>query len=381
MSSAQSSVQFADTDLVSRGAEQAMGEDADVTGERRRLDDIGDDDIIADGGTQIMSWDLGDIGDDDIIADGGTQIMSREAELALAPTELAPVMRPRSRLFGAPWSNPSMPAYVQQPVRSIVHGAPHAQSHLGSIAPLAIDGAPVRRDAVLHLPAIPHAPVPGLPRNTSLLAAAVVGGAAFCAAVVIALVSFGGAADTASRGTTPAPREAQKGAVRSAVIETPETTPQKAEPPPGTPDEDGMPVYTPSSLPSAPPVRDPHAAPSRGAAGSPSFARPAPGNVVSRDGSGPARPAAPIAPAAQPAPASEPVPPPVAAAPPPRPAGPAPKTGTITVPASLMTVMVDGDYVRVQGGRIVVSCGRHRVNAGRGTQTVDVPCGGVASLL
>ncbi|MBX3206610.1 MAG: hypothetical protein KF764_16170 [Labilithrix sp.] len=46
-----------------------------------------------------------------------------------------------------------------------------------------------------------------------------------------------------------------------------------------------------------------------------------------------------------------------------------------------MTVMVDGDYKRVQGGRIVVSCGRHRVNAGRGTQNVDVPCGGVVSVM
>ena len=46
-----------------------------------------------------------------------------------------------------------------------------------------------------------------------------------------------------------------------------------------------------------------------------------------------------------------------------------------------MTVMVDGDYKRVQGGRIVVTCGKHRVNAGRGTQMVDVPCGGVASAM
>ncbi len=46
-----------------------------------------------------------------------------------------------------------------------------------------------------------------------------------------------------------------------------------------------------------------------------------------------------------------------------------------------MTVMVDSDYRRVQGGTIVVSCGRHRVNAGRGTQSVDVPCGGSVSMM
>jgi hypothetical protein len=46
-----------------------------------------------------------------------------------------------------------------------------------------------------------------------------------------------------------------------------------------------------------------------------------------------------------------------------------------------MTVIVDGEYRRVNGGRLVVPCGKHRVNAGRGTQTVDVPCGGVASVM
>ncbi|MDF2695943.1 MAG: hypothetical protein K0S65_4326, partial [Labilithrix sp.] len=81
MSNSQSSVQLADKDARGQGASLAGAS----------LDDLGDDDIIADGGTQIMVGGIADLGDDDIIADGGTQIMSREPSSldALAATILA----------------------------------------------------------------------------------------------------------------------------------------------------------------------------------------------------------------------------------------------------------------------------------------------------
>jgi hypothetical protein len=59
---------------------------------------------------------------------------------------------------------------------------------------------------------------------------------------------------------------------------------------------------------------------------------------------------------------------------------PAPTTGVVQVSPSLMTVLVDGDDKRVSNARVVVTCGRHRIDAGRGTRIVDVPCGGVATV-
>jgi len=271
----------------------------------------------------------------------------------------------------------SAPFPVSLPSVVISEAAP-PPNRPASIAPLAIDVAPGRAlpDATLKL--APVRRLAGVPKtNAPVLAAAIAGGLAVCAAAAIGIASF---SSPGGPGTTPVtaarPREAERGAVRSAVIETPETTPQKVAPPPGTQDEDGTPVYSPGALPSAPPVR--------GTSGSSPASSPVAQAALSARTSpaGAPRSRRPLAPAQPPA-SSEPVPPPVAAAPPPpapRPAAP-PTTGTIEVPGSLMTVMVDGDYKRVQGGRIVVTCGRHRVNAGRGTQMVDVPCGGVASVM
>ncbi len=388
----------------------------------------------ADGGPNDGAWSSElELGDEDLIADGGTQIMSREPTLrspsaraldaepmsqsaldALAAT--IPAKRPlnvvitldTSDTSDATPSRDAPTAAATQPIheldpddleeeeqrrlertqpfdRSRLFGAPHT-STLASFAPVAIDVPYAHPDATLKLPPVPH--VPGLPKsNTPLIVGALGFGIALCAAVAIAIVSFTAGADVSERTkSTPTvaakPREAQKGVVRSAVIETTETTPQKAAAPPGAQDEDGTPVYSPSALPSAPAYVGREA----GGSAAPSSAQ------TSRAASttAPARTVKPATSAAPPAVVPEPPPTPVvaasAAAPlapatPSRPAAPPATTGTIEVPASLMTVMVDGDYKRVQGGRIVVSCGKHRVNAGRGTQVVDVPCGGVASVM
>jgi len=287
-------------------------------------------------------------------------------DLAVSPT-LPPAAARSSAHF--PVSLPSV----------VISEAAPPQNRPASIAPLAIDLAPGRAlpDATLKLPPVRH--VAAVPKtNAPVLAAAIAGGLALCAAAVIGIASF---SSSGGLGTTPVtaarPREEERGAVRSAVIETPETTPQKVAPPPGTEDEDGTPVYSPGALPSAPPIRETSGAsrPSSPVAQAASSARTSP--------AGAPRSQRTLSPAQPPA-ASEHAPPPVAVAPPPpapRPATPPPTTGMIEVPKSLMTVMVDGDYKRVQGGRIVVTCGKHRVNAGRGTQMVDVPCGGVASAM
>jgi hypothetical protein len=453
---------------VSNSPSQSFAPLADTSLGAQPTFDLGEDDIIADGGTQIMAGGLADLGDEDIIADGGTQIMSREPEpAAVAPIPLAPETArihdldpddleeeelkrsyssassrgrsyssassrkrsyssassrertqpfDRSRIFGAASATPASlppvagavhvtpqptaaaflvqpPPYAARPTTGTLPSAkmlplhhlpsvvitelPPVQNRPGSIAPLAIDVGPVplAPDATLKLP--PIRPRPVVAKNQTLLAAAIGSGIAVCAAAVIALVAFrstddiGRSAPTVTGATRP--REAQKGAIRSAVIEKPETTPQKAAAPEGTRDEDGTPVFSASSLPSAPPLGHAASADGHGFVSSTPAGAPAnPGRVASA-------PRTTIPPKA----AAEPVPPPAAPTPAPAPVAPraVPTTGAIEVPGALMTVMVDGDYKRVQGGRIVVSCGKHRVNAGRGTQVIDVPCGGVASVM
>lgn len=395
-----------------------------------------DEELIADGGTKIMERGPAELGDEDIlIADGGTQVLDRslvtntkkpaslpppvptklsalDALAATIPAKIKPIpvapetMRieeldaddldeeqrvnatmpfrrievvetPRSAslptsAYGSLAPSPTR-ASTQLPTVMIHEAKP--TNRPASIAPIAIDIPPRSpADATLKLPPVRVAPPKS---NTAVVATIVVSSLALCAAAIIGLVSLGGSSDdatTAARSSTTTtvaakPREAKQSAIRSAIIETPETTPQKAAPPPGERDANGTPVFSASSLPSAPTDV------------MPSSASPTPARVAStpapatRPASSPAaRPAK--APAVAPPPAAEPAPAPVAAAPAPR-----PTTGTIQVPGGLMTVMVDSDYRRVQGGTIVVSCGRHRVNAGRGTQSVDVPCGGSVSMM
>jgi hypothetical protein len=454
---------------LSPAGETKLGDDplsVDATWEFPELGDLGDDDIIADGGTQIMpreaGRELGDLGDDDVIADAGTQIMPRAPErvpASVAPAPMEPQIPPapktapiheldsddveleleeeqrpvvhtqpfdRSHDFSDPSSRGSQPtqqspAWHHAPVArpdlalsptpgpvasrpsiplvahhlpSVMINDPAPAVRPASIAPLAIDIAPARftPDATLKLPPIRHARIPNPKKRTWLMTGAIAGGLALSAAAVIALVSFRSTDDTsASRAESTStvaakPREAEKGAVRSAVIETPETTPQKAAPLPGERDENGTPVFSANSLPSAPEGREsgPHAgpsAPSRGASAShaPPAGAAAPARATSSAPATRTSSAKATAPAAAPGTAPAPVAgPSPTAAPSPRPVS---TTGTIEVPASVMTVMVDGDYKRVQNGRIVVTCGKHRVNAGRGTQVVDVPCGGVTSAM
>jgi len=399
---------------------------AEGAGER----DLGDEDIIADGGTQIMCGEpmprahvpslASESPDAPSSLDALSAAIPAKREPALVATSNvvppAPVTQPiheldpddleeeeqrriertqpfdRSHLFGAPRpvaARPSAPLETRAYHPSVVinDAPPQQHSRPASVVPVAIEVAPARAvpDATLGPPARRH--VPGIPSsNTPVIAAVIAGGLALCAAAAIALVAIRGAGgpETSPKSTPTVaakPREAQKGAVRSAVIEPPETTPQRAAAAPGTKDEDGTPVYSPDALPSAPSYvgHDATGSSTHGSSSTTSF-----GQAHARPPSTPApstaKPAAPVRPETAP----EPAPPPVVAAPPPatpRAAVPPPVTGIIEVPGSLMTVMVDGEYKRVRGGRIVVSCGKHRVNAGRGTQVVDVPCGGVTSVM
>ncbi len=296
--------------------------------------------------------------------------------------------------FAAPSQRPQTPSFTPAPLPSVVIAEPPQTHHRpASIAPLAIDLTPV------HIPPMARVPeatqklpamrvMPRANNKLNIIAGAIAGGVAICAAAIIGVVSLssddGGSASTSTSKTQPTvaakPREAQQGSARSAVIETPETTPARAASPLAARDEDGIPLSSPNALPSAPGAKgfaaqddrnEPAPTPRMSTGSSNTSAAKKPATVAAK--------AAPeSAPAAQPAtpPAAAPAP---APAPTPRPAAATSTTGTIEVPANMMTVMVDGDYRRVQGGRIVVSCGKHRVNAGRGMRDVDVPCGGSVS--
>lgn len=298
--------------------------------------------------------------------------------------------------FAAPSQRPQTPSasFTPAPLPSVVIAEPPQAHHRpASIAPLAIDLAPVQMPPMARVPeATQKLPamrvMPRANNKLNIIAGAIAGGVAICAAAIIGVVSLssddGGSASTSKSQPTVAakPREAQQGSARSAVIETPETTPARAASPLAARDEDGIPLSSPNALPSAPGAK--------GFAAQDDRNEPAPTPRMSTGSSNanagtakkPAAVAAKAAP--EPTPATQPAAQPAAApapapAPAPRAAAATSTTGTIEVPANMMTVMVDGDYRRVQGGRIVVSCGKHRVNAGRGMRDVDVPCGGSVS--
>jgi len=265
-----------------------------------------------------------------------------------------------------------------------------------SIPPFAVDIPPaegtLKLPAQLMVPAFAHAassrPTGAKNNQMTILAAAIGGGVALCAAALIALIVFATSETPASSPaatpaapttkmvvSTPKPREAQQSSIRSAVIETPETTPRKIESALPSRDESGTPVTSTAALPSVPSG----VSASTGAA-SASTGRAEPKEKKSKASSAGTQPPPP--PASEPV-AAAPIAPPAAPVAPPTAAPvshPTSTTGTIDIPGSLMTVMVDGEYRRVTGGKIIVSCGRHKVNAGRGTQILDVPCGGTASV-
>lgn len=391
------------------------------------LDDlVSDDDIIVDGGTQIMPRPLPppkiparrQVSTPPppavkppalVAADRGVPSVIVPSVIVEVPSETTTESVPddegerrlnrtqrfdRALVFGAPPGDgvagppPQVASSAQHIPTSAAWPLAPAQAPQNrptSIMPLAVDVAPAQTTPEPS-PAIEH--VPGVPKsNLPVIAAAVAGGFALCAALV--WVFFSVTTDPPDGKAGPAvalKREAQTSPLRSVVIESPETTPEKAASSPGEEDED-MPLTAPVALPSAPAGAartSPHKAAPRGA----SAAEPRAASASAPRGASATAPAtpAPGAPAPDPegtAAAPSPAPPaaPPVPAPPPRPAAPRRTTGTIVVPSSLMTVMVDGVYKRVKNGRVVVSCGTHRVNAGRGTQTVDVPCGGAVSVM
>lgn len=258
-----------------------------------------------------------------------------------------------------------------------------------SIAPMAVDAVPVnsRADATLKLPPV-RASAAGRHLRSPFFPWAVAGGIAL-AAMILAPIVGSLASSPAPAHAAGTPREVQSGRTRSAVFEQPETAPLRTLPT-AEPEADREATMTatiaaaqsPHDLPS---LRDSETKPSAAALAAAPRSKPAAASAIvaapSPKGNvhppvahppAPARPsAAPAAPAPEPARVSAPAPAPK----------PAATTGVVLVPDSMMTVTVDGEYRRVQGGRVVVSCGRHKITAGvKGTQIVDVPCGGSLAL-
>lgn len=202
------------------------------------------------------SGDLPELDDDDLIADGGTEVMRRQAAFAAAETEsknapvpvsiplapsTAPMLPPveddreeaqrridrtqpfdRAAIFGATPTPPSA-AWPVAPVAT----------RPTSIAPMAMD-TPVELPVVNYLPTVPTSPVISLAIGGALM---------LCAAL---LVTFGVRSLSAHQASPPvatvAPAEAQTIPARRDV-EIPE--------PPAKDDED-MPVISSQALPSAP---------------------------------------------------------------------------------------------------------------------------------
>lgn len=338
---------------------------------------------------------LDDLADDDLAGEtkiDRTQPFDRDVVVAAAAEQALAL--PGLSLPNATGGLPALPSVMVSP----------------SIAPFSIDvPSPPSGDGTQKLPAahahpqqpryyVMQAAPPPKSNQMTVLAAAIGGGVALCAAALIALIVFATSEENTRTGAGPSsspkpvttaplpkqaaqplgppkPREAQQSSIRSAVIETPETTPRKVDPPTPAQDESGTPVTSPLALPSAPSSSTPKGASAASADTNPP--------LVKEPKEKKAKSSATVQPPPPPEPAAVAPPP----SPPPTPAPattPAPKVtstvGTIDIPGSLMTVMVDGEYKRVSGGKVVVQCGRHKVNAGRGTQIVDVPCGGSISV-
>jgi hypothetical protein len=340
-------------------------------------------------------------GADPVITDGGTEVLSRSAfeaakaaSFAFAPTDALPATPPRlpppplddlflddfgdaTRLdLDPPFAEQFAAASVESPIPPSARGLTtdpspvsatatwaEADARSTSIAPLAFDVAPSPSspDATLKYPAYAHRASPSVAppvavarssRAVTILAATISAGVALSVGILATALVLKGtpSSSTATRGVAVA-------APRSAVIVPPQASPSQTEP--------GATASDNSLSASAAPAAD----------------------EEPKEPKKKKRKTAPLTSAWLDAPEPTPEPLPPAAAEPPRPP-PAPvvalrdqTTGILEVPTSLKTVMIDGDYRRAGAGRVVVTCGRHKVNAGRGTHTVDVPCGGSVSVL
>lgn len=316
-----------------------------------------------------------------------TQPIERTPELmaALAKTQLPTQFPQLQQMAQAHRSVPPAPVTEKNLARTL----PVNSRRPSSIAPVAMDVPPPvayrpAPDATQKLRAQPAPARVSAKGSSMFLAASLVAGSLAVVGVVGAFVltSTMGSSDDGSKSSavTPvAPRKAEGKGVRVAIVDQPQTAGGLAQPsePKTANEEESAPGVPVGAIPSVSPHGS-HAAHGGHA--------PAPHATHAAAPAAAASPAAPRTHAARPAAGTKELPPPSAAADAPA-APPAPvekpTTGTIVLASdpNVMTVVVDGQYMRVSGGRVVVSCGFHKVRAGiSGTQAINVPCGGTTTL-